>query len=59
MVHQQTIATSNRAIKFGARFVLHSSDGRMLQRILQHEMSALHKAAGGSRKRAVDSVGTV
>jgi len=59
MVHQQTIETSTRAIKFGARFVLHSTDGRMLQRIMQQEMNALRKVAGGSTKRAVDTVGTV
>ena len=59
MVHQQTIETSTKAIDFGARFVLHSTDGRMLQRIIQQEMNALRKAAGGAVKRAVDTVETV
>lgn len=59
MVHQQTIETSIRAIDFGARFVLHSTDGRMLQRIIQQEMNALREAAGGATKRAVDTVETV
>jgi 2-keto-3-deoxy-L-rhamnonate aldolase RhmA len=59
MVHQQTIETSTKAINFGARFVLHSTDGRMLQRIIQQEMNALRKAAGAVVKRAVDTVETV
>ena len=37
-------------------FVLHSTDGRMLQRVIQQEMNALRKAAGGVVKRAVDTV---
>ena len=59
MVHQQNIETSSKAIALGARFVLHSSDGRMLQRIMQQEMNALRKAAGAATKRAVDTVATV
>jgi 2-keto-3-deoxy-L-rhamnonate aldolase RhmA len=59
MVHQQTIETSTKAINFGARFVLHSTDGRMLQRIIQQEMNALRKATGAVVKRAVDTVETV
>jgi hypothetical protein len=59
MVHQQTIETSSKAIKLGARFILHSSDGRMMQRIIQQEMNELRKAAGAVAKRAVDTVETV
>ena len=59
MVHQQTIATSTKAIKLGARFVLHSSDGRMLQRIMQEEMNALRKAAGATTSAQKDTVETV
>jgi 2-keto-3-deoxy-L-rhamnonate aldolase RhmA len=59
MVHQQTIETSSTAIKLGARFVLHSTDSRMLQRIMQNEMNALRAAAGGKKSKAKDTVGTV
>jgi len=59
MVHQQTIDTSTKAIKLGARFVLHSTDGRMLQRIIQNEMNALRKVAGGTTSAAKDTVETV
>ncbi|MEM7407199.1 MAG: aldolase/citrate lyase family protein [Pseudomonadota bacterium] len=59
MVHQQTIATSTRAIELGARFILHSTDMRMLQRIMQNEMNALREAAGAATAAARDTVGTV
>ena len=59
MVHQQTIDTSTKAIKLGARFVLHSTDGRMLQRIIQNEMNALRKVAGATTSAAKDTVETV
>lgn len=59
MVHQQTIDTSTTAIKLGARFVLHSSDSRMLQRMMQDEMNALRKAAGQIAAKTKDTVGTV
>ncbi|MDA0663060.1 MAG: aldolase/citrate lyase family protein [Proteobacteria bacterium] len=59
MVHQQTIETSSKAIELGARFVLHSTDGRMLQRIIQNEMNALRKAAGAAVKATKDTAGTV
>ncbi len=58
MVHQQTIETSTKAIELGARFVLHSSDGRMLQRIIQEDMNALRKAAGAAARAAKDTVET-
>lgn len=59
MVHQQTLETSSKAIQLGARFVLHSSDGRMLQRIIQNEMNALRQAAGAKATAAKDTVETV
>tara|TARA_B100000676_G_scaffold295494_1_gene334771 strand:+ start:1719 stop:2534 length:816 start_codon:yes stop_codon:yes gene_type:complete len=59
MVHQQTIETSTKAIKLGARFVLHSTDGRMLQRIIQQEMNQLRKVAGATAKATKDTVETV
>jgi 2-keto-3-deoxy-L-rhamnonate aldolase RhmA len=59
MVHQQTIETSSNAIKLGARFVLHSTDGRMLQRIIQNEMNMLRKVAGATTTTAKDTVETV
>ena len=59
MVHQQTIETSRKAIELGARFVLHSSDGRMLQRIIQTELNALRKLAGAKGTAAKDTVDTV
>jgi 2-keto-3-deoxy-L-rhamnonate aldolase RhmA len=56
MVHQQTIDTSTTAIKLGARFVLHSTDSRMLQRIMQQEMNQLRAVAGAAAGSAEDSV---
>ena len=59
MVHQQTIETSSKAIKLGARFVLHSTDGRMLQRVIQNEMNTLREIAGATAEEANDTVETV
>lgn len=59
MVHQQTIETSSKAIKLGARFVLHSTDGRMLQRVIQNEMNTLRGIAGATAEEANDTVETV
>ncbi len=59
MVHQQTIDTSVKAIKLGARFVLHATDGRMMQRAMQTEMNALRKAAGATGAKTKDTAGTV
>ncbi|NKC11216.1 MAG: hypothetical protein GKR94_03120 [Gammaproteobacteria bacterium] len=56
MVHQQTLETSTTAIELGARFVLHSSDARMLQRIMQAEMNALRAAAGAVAGASEDTV---
>jgi 4-hydroxy-2-oxoheptanedioate aldolase len=59
MVHQQTIETSSKAIDLGARFVLHATDGRMLQRAIQAEMNALRKVAGAKGAKTKDTVETV
>ena len=59
MVHQQTIETSCKAIELGARFVLHSTDGRMLQRVIQNELNTLRKAAGATTAAAKDTIETV
>lgn len=59
MVHQQTIDTSAKAIKLGARFVLHATDGRMMQRAMQAEMNELRKVAGASAQKTKDTAGTV
>lgn len=59
MVHQQAIETSSKAIKLGARFVLHSTDGRMMQRCIQQEMNQLRKIAGSAARATKDTAGTV
>jgi 2-keto-3-deoxy-L-rhamnonate aldolase RhmA len=56
MVHQQTVSTSTAAIELGARFVLHSTESRMLQRIMQDEMNALRVVAGASGGASTDTV---
>ena len=43
MIHQQNIPDSSRAIDAGARFILHSSDQRLLQQAMQHDFSALRE----------------
>ena len=56
---EQTVETSIRAIKLGARFVLHATDAGFLQRAIQNEMSQLRKAAGkesGVAKNTVEIV---
>ena len=59
MVHQQTLETSATAIELGARFVLHATDARLLQRVLQEDMNALRQAAGAGEARVKDNVETV
>jgi len=64
MIHQQNIKDSTRAIQAGARFILHSSDSRLLQRQMQSDFSALREVAekklGRSLSRDVeDTVETV
>ena len=43
MIHQQNIPDSSRAIDAGARFILHSSDQRLLQQAMQHDFRALRE----------------
>ena len=64
MIHQQTIPDSARAIKAGARFILHCSDSRLLQRQMQSDFTALRELAqeklGRSLAREVeDTVETI
>jgi 4-hydroxy-2-oxoheptanedioate aldolase len=56
MVHQQNLMTSTMAIKLGARFVMHSSDARLLQRIWQEDFAELRKAAGTGQRAKKDTV---
>ncbi|MBT3995935.1 MAG: hypothetical protein HOF01_09060 [Chloroflexi bacterium] len=46
MIHQQTIATSAKAIELGARFIMHSSDAGILLRATQDEFAEIRKIAG-------------
>lgn len=59
MVHQQNLETSVPMINRGARFVLHSTDAGMLQRVLQTEMNELRAAAGAARAAVKDRVDVV
>lgn len=59
MVHQQNLPTSIKAIDLGARFVLHSTDAGLLQRVLKAELNALREAAGVAAVGAADKVATV
>ena len=45
MVHHQTVVDSLAAIEIGARFVLHSSDGRFMQTAMQDQLGQLRTAA--------------
>ena len=64
MIHQQNIPDSARAIEAGARFILHCSDSRLLQRQMQSDFTALRKVAEGKLGRSLameveDTVETV
>lgn len=64
MVHQQNIPHSTKAIELGARFIMHSSEGRQLQMHMQHDFGALREAAEKTLGRSVsgdmeDTVETV
>ena len=59
MIHQQNVADSTIAIELGARFVLHSSEGRTLQRQMQSDFNALREAAGSLERAVEDTVETV
>ena len=45
MIHQQTLETSTKAIELGARFVMHSSDARLMQTAMQDHMAELRLAS--------------
>ena len=45
MVHHQTVEDSLAAIGLGARFVLHSTDGRFMQVAMQEQFRELREAA--------------
>ena len=45
MVHHQTVEDSLAAIELGARFVLHSSDGRFMQTAMQDQLRQLREGA--------------
>ena len=59
MVHQQNLPTSQTAIELGARFVLHSTDAGMLQRVIRSEMNQLREMTGIGVAKAKDGVATV
>jgi len=64
MIHQQTLETSTTAIELGARFVMHSSDARLMQVAMQEHMARL-RAVGqrvsgkGAAVRGKDTIETV
>jgi len=58
MIHQQTIETSATAINLGARFIMHSSDSRLMQFAMQDQMNQLREIAGAAKTTAEDHVDT-
>ncbi|MEZ4503893.1 MAG: aldolase/citrate lyase family protein [Dehalococcoidia bacterium] len=56
MIHHQTLESSTAAIELGARFVMHSSDARLMQAAMQEQMAAL-RAAGAQRGAATSRGG--
>ena len=56
MIHQQTIETSATAIKLGARFIMHSSDARLMQTAMQDHMNQLREIAGATSADGGDHV---
>ena len=60
MIHQQTIDTSKTAIELGARFVMHSSDARLMQDAMRKDFAELRSAAGhASTEQSEDTIETV
>ncbi|MDA1279404.1 MAG: aldolase/citrate lyase family protein [Chloroflexi bacterium] len=45
MIHQQSIATTAKAIELGARFIMHSSDQGILLRATQNEFAEIREIA--------------
>lgn len=64
MIHHQTPETAGRAIEAGARFVLYSSETRLMQRAMQADFTALRAAAakkfgGDAGAKVKDTIETV
>ena len=55
MIHHQTLESSTAAIELGARFVMHSSDARLMQVAMQEQLAALR--AAGARRGGTPSAG--
>ena len=62
MIHQQTLDTSTTAIELGARFVMHSSDARLMQIAMQEQMAELRAVAArvsGTTSKAAAAKDTI
>ena len=59
MITQQTRGSSTVEIDLGARFIMHSSDARLMQFAMQDHMNQLREAAGAAKAAAEDRVETV
>jgi len=59
MIHQSTMESSIRAIELGARFVMHSSDARLMVAAMQEQFGELRKVAGAGAVEARDTAETV
>jgi 4-hydroxy-2-oxoheptanedioate aldolase len=55
MIHQQTLDTSTTAIELGARFVMHSSDARLMQIAMQEHLAELRAVAARVSGRSATS----
>jgi 2-keto-3-deoxy-L-rhamnonate aldolase RhmA len=49
MIHQQTLDASTTAIELGARFVMHSTDSRLMQVAMQEHMARLREVVASVR----------
>ena len=59
MIHQQTLDTSTTAIELGARFVMHSSDARLMQIAMQEHLAELRSVASAASVEAKETIETV
>jgi hypothetical protein len=55
MIHQQTLDSSTTAIELGARFVMHSSDARLMQIAMQAHLAELRAVAARVSGRSATS----
>jgi 4-hydroxy-2-oxoheptanedioate aldolase len=55
MIHQQTLDSSTTAIELGARFVMHSSDARLMQIAMQEHLAELRAVAARVSGRSATS----